>query len=119
MDDLEGYHDIGDLFDELRGEDFITAWRGLALLVSTRDDYVICSVCRMPAQRIVMQRCGEAGGPVCDNEDCLDWYRECCQSWHGIHNGQPFCRRCGNYTQNSHIYTVSLFDPTEPEVVVG
>jgi hypothetical protein len=109
---------LNEHFSKLRGQEFIDEMRSLAIICQARGQYVTCVTCKNRATYIGMQECGAPGGPVCD--DCLQRQAEWVALTRTIAGAQPWCRHCDldiDPADTSHVYAVSLFDPTEERIV--
>jgi hypothetical protein len=105
--------DVKAVFAGLRGQEFITAMRALALVASAQDRPLRCggSGCGQPAAFVGMQRCGAPGGPVC--QICLQAHSEWVTTAEVIAELPPYCRHCGEDVDRSHVYAVDLWEGSE------
>ncbi len=104
------------VFAALRGEEFITAMRALALISTVQGRWVRCggSGCGRRAAFVGMQRCGAPGGPLC--QGCLQAHGEWMTTAATVAEQYPYCRHCSEGFDRSHVYAVDLWEGSEVEV---
>lgn len=106
--------DMTDLLYSLKGADFVTAVRALAIMSKVDDGFLRCGGCRLEALYIGMQRCGAPGGPVCNG--CLELHRHYLDVVSANADCEPYCRHCEHDIDRGHIYAVNIW--TGQEVAV-
>lgn len=97
--------DITGMLAGLRGDDYVSAMRGIAADFADRGGFACGGDgCEERAVMLGMHRCGAQGPPICE----LHYRRH--QEWMAASAqlGHPYCRHCGEDIDSSHIYAVPL-----------
>lgn len=102
--------DLTHALDGLRGDDYVTALRALAILASADGGHLMC-VDGQIAEWVGMQRCGAPGGPVCAT--CVQWQSEWMTATEQLADASPYCRHCGEEVDRNHIYVVNIWTGEE------
>lgn len=105
-----------EVLDGKTGQGYVETLRAVALLATVRGSRVLCGTCPNNATHIGMQRCGAPGGPICDT--CMQNHRQWMDTACLLADFSPYCRHCGDDVDRDHIYALSLYDSTVPEVAL-
>lgn len=103
--------DLTQLFEDLRGGEYVEALRALALITDAQGGYLSCGGCPKPAEYIGMQRCGAPGGALC--AECIDRHKAWIKTATDVADAEPYCRHCDQDVDMNHLYVVGLWDGTE------